>query len=126
MSWGCIVQFTVKEDNRSNKAAEPKVALTAHGQTLPAIPVPGSIAISAGGAQPTITAPTANALDVNLLATRTVINWDSFHVSGLDSVIRQDLLDSLVDYLSEGERTVLLSSHDLDEVERLLDEVAVP
>ena len=66
--------------------ASLSLALAAQGQTLPAIPVPGNIVISAGGAQPTITAPNANALDVNLLATRTVINWDSFHVSGADSV----------------------------------------
>ncbi len=45
--------------------------------------------------------------------------------SGLDSVIRQDLLDALVDYLGEGERTVLLSSHDLDEVERLTDTIGI-
>ncbi len=62
------------------------LVLSAQGQTLPAIPVPANIVVITGGAQPTITAPTANALDVNLLATRTVINWDSFHVSGLDKV----------------------------------------
>ena len=45
--------------------------------------------------------------------------------SGLDSVIRQDLLDALVDYLAEGGRTVLLSSHDLEEVERLTDTIGV-
>jgi ABC-2 type transport system ATP-binding protein len=45
--------------------------------------------------------------------------------SGLDSVIRQDLLDALVDFLADGEHTVLLSSHDLDEVERLTDTIGV-
>jgi ABC-2 type transport system ATP-binding protein len=45
--------------------------------------------------------------------------------SGLDSVIRQDLLDALVDFLAGGQRTVLLSSHDLDEVERLTDTIGV-
>lgn len=45
--------------------------------------------------------------------------------SGLDSVIRQDLLDALVDFLADGQRTVLLSSHDLDEVERLTDTIGV-
>lgn len=45
--------------------------------------------------------------------------------SGLDSVIRQDLLDALIEFLSDGERTVLLSSHDLEEVERLADTIGV-
>jgi ABC-2 type transport system ATP-binding protein len=45
--------------------------------------------------------------------------------SGLDSVIRQDLLDALVTFLSDGQRTVLLSSHDLEEVERLTDTIGV-
>jgi ABC-2 type transport system ATP-binding protein len=45
--------------------------------------------------------------------------------SGLDSVMRQDLLDALIDFLGEGERTVLLSSHDLGEVERLADTIGV-
>jgi ABC-2 type transport system ATP-binding protein len=45
--------------------------------------------------------------------------------SGLDSVIRQDLLDALITFLSEGQRTVLLSSHDLEEVERLTDTIGV-
>ncbi len=45
--------------------------------------------------------------------------------SGLDSVMRQDLLDALVEFLGEGERTVLLSSHDLGEVERLADTIGV-
>jgi ABC-2 type transport system ATP-binding protein len=45
--------------------------------------------------------------------------------SGLDSVIRQDLLDALVDFLGEGSRTVFLSSHDLEEVERLTDTIGV-
>jgi len=45
--------------------------------------------------------------------------------SGLDSVIRQDLLDALVTYLSDGQRAVLLSSHDLEEVERLTDTIGV-
>lgn len=45
--------------------------------------------------------------------------------SGLDSVMRQDLLDALIEFLGEGERTVLLSSHDLGEVERLADTIGV-
>ena len=61
-------------------------ALGAQAQTLPGIPVAGAIKFTTGGALPTITAPTANSLDVALNATRTVINWDSFHVSSLDTV----------------------------------------
>lgn len=45
--------------------------------------------------------------------------------SGLDAVIREDLLDALVDFLSEGQRTLLLSSHDMNEVERLADTIGV-
>lgn len=45
--------------------------------------------------------------------------------SGLDSVMRQDLLDALIGFLGEGGRTVLLSSHDLGEVERLADTIGV-
>jgi ABC-2 type transport system ATP-binding protein len=45
--------------------------------------------------------------------------------SGLDSVMRQDLLDALIEFLGEGERTVFLSSHDLGEVERLADTIGV-
>ena len=62
------------------------VVAAAQAQTLPAIPVPASITVATGGAQPVITAPTATSLDVSLAATRTVINWDSFHVSSGDSV----------------------------------------
>ncbi len=62
------------------------LAVAAHAQTLPAVPAAGSIAVTTGGTLPVITAPDANTLDVALQATRTVINWDSFHVSGADRV----------------------------------------
>ncbi|MES2705693.1 MAG: ABC transporter ATP-binding protein [Verrucomicrobiota bacterium] len=45
--------------------------------------------------------------------------------SGLDAVIREDLLDALVEFLSEGRRTLLLSSHDMNEVERLADTIGI-
>lgn len=45
--------------------------------------------------------------------------------SGLDAVIREDLLDALVEFLSEGHRTLLLSSHDMNEVERLADTIGI-
>ncbi|HLZ77442.1 hypothetical protein [Phenylobacterium sp.] len=61
-------------------------AVAAQAQTLPAIPAAAAIKFSTGGALPTITAPNANTLDVALNAPRTVINWDSFHVSAADAV----------------------------------------
>ncbi len=45
--------------------------------------------------------------------------------SGLDSAIRQDLLDALITFLGDGNRTVLLSSHDIEEVSRLADRIGV-
>ena len=45
--------------------------------------------------------------------------------SGLDSVIREDLLDALVTFLGDGTHTVFLSSHDLEEVSRLSDTLGV-
>jgi ABC-2 type transport system ATP-binding protein len=45
--------------------------------------------------------------------------------SGLDAVIREDLLDALVEFLGEGNRTLLLSSHDMNEVERLADTIGI-
>lgn len=45
--------------------------------------------------------------------------------SGLDAVIREDLLEALVEFLGEGPRTLLLSSHDMNEVERLADTIGI-
>jgi ABC-2 type transport system ATP-binding protein len=45
--------------------------------------------------------------------------------SGLDSAIRQDLLDAMITFLGDGNRTVLLSSHDIEEVSRLTDRIGV-
>ncbi len=58
------------------------------GPDLPGIPAVGDISFTAGGTNiaPVITAPDANTLDINLGATRTVINWSSFHVSSNDAV----------------------------------------
>ena len=44
--------------------------------------------------------------------------------SGLDPVVREDLIDGVLERAGEGQWSVLLSSHDLDEVERLVDDVA--
>jgi ABC-2 type transport system ATP-binding protein len=43
--------------------------------------------------------------------------------SGLDPVVREDLVHGVLQLAGEQQWTVLLSSHDLDEVERLVDEV---
>ncbi len=45
--------------------------------------------------------------------------------SGLDPAVREDLLDAIMDLTQQEEWTILLSSHDMDEVERLADQVAV-
>ncbi len=44
--------------------------------------------------------------------------------SGLDSMVRREFLESMVDVAAEG-RTVLLSSHQIHEVERVADRVAI-
>jgi ABC-2 type transport system ATP-binding protein len=45
--------------------------------------------------------------------------------SGLDVVVRQDILDAIVRTVVEDGRTVIFSSHLLDEVERMCDHVTV-
>jgi ABC-2 type transport system ATP-binding protein len=45
--------------------------------------------------------------------------------SGLDVVVRQDILDAIVRAVIEDGRTVIFSSHLLDEVERMCDHVTV-
>jgi hypothetical protein len=62
------------------------LAQPALAQTLPGIPSAANISVSTGGSQPLITAPTANDLDIDLNAPRTVINWASLHVSGADAM----------------------------------------
>ncbi len=44
---------------------------------------------------------------------------------GLDPVSRRALNETLVEFASAGDRTVLLSSHLIDDVERVADRVAV-
>jgi ABC-2 type transport system ATP-binding protein len=44
--------------------------------------------------------------------------------SGLDTMVRREFLESMVDIAAEG-RTVLLSSHQISEVERVADIVAI-
>jgi ABC-2 type transport system ATP-binding protein len=45
--------------------------------------------------------------------------------SGLDPVVRQDILDAIVRTVADDGRTVLFSSHLLDEVERMSDHVTM-
>lgn len=44
---------------------------------------------------------------------------------GLDPAVREDLLDAILDLTEQEDWTVLLSTHDMDEVERLADSIAV-
>jgi len=44
--------------------------------------------------------------------------------SGLDPIVKREVLGSLVDTITEEGRTVLLSSHQMEDVERLADRVA--
>jgi ABC-2 type transport system ATP-binding protein len=46
-------------------------------------------------------------------------------LSGLDPLMRDEFLDGVLQGLCDGERTVIFSSHQLDEVNRLSDSVAV-
>jgi len=45
--------------------------------------------------------------------------------SGLDAVVRQDILDAIVRTVADDGRTVIFSSHLLDEVERMSDHVTM-
>jgi len=45
--------------------------------------------------------------------------------SGLDPVSREDITHGLLESVRQGETTVLVSSHDIEEVERLADRVAL-
>lgn len=54
--------------------------------TLPGIPGAGSITVSSGGSQPTISFPDAITLQIELNAPRTVINWADLHLSSGDAM----------------------------------------
>jgi ABC-2 type transport system ATP-binding protein len=45
--------------------------------------------------------------------------------SGLDPVVRRDILGAIIRTIAEEGRTVLFSSHLLDEVERVADRIAI-
>lgn len=61
---------------------------------------------------------------VSALAFRPVVVLLDEPFSGLDPVVRDDLVHGVLELAGEERWTVLISSHDLDEVERLVDEVA--
>ena len=44
---------------------------------------------------------------------------------GLDTLVREEVLEALMEVTAQEEWTVLLSSHDVDEVERLCDDIAL-
>lgn len=46
-------------------------------------------------------------------------------MSGLDPIAREDFLDGVLEGICSGQQTVVFSSHQLDEVSRLADEVAI-
>ncbi len=45
--------------------------------------------------------------------------------SGLDTVARRDFLSNMLEFVCDGERTVLFSSHILSDIERIVDQVAI-
>ncbi len=45
--------------------------------------------------------------------------------AGLDVVIRREIIDDLIDYLPQGDRTVIVTSHLVHELERIVDRIAI-
>ena len=45
--------------------------------------------------------------------------------SGLDTIVREDLIDALLDLTEQERWTIVISSHDIDDIERLIDHVAI-
>ena len=45
--------------------------------------------------------------------------------ASLDPIVRQDFLDLLMDLIQDGERTILISSHILTDVEKVIDRVLI-
>ncbi len=45
--------------------------------------------------------------------------------SGLDPIVRQECIEGLIDWANEGERTLVVSSHDIDDVEPICDRVGI-
>jgi ABC-2 type transport system ATP-binding protein len=45
--------------------------------------------------------------------------------SGLDAVVREDLSRAILQFVHEEDWTILITSHDIDEIERLADHVAI-
>lgn len=45
--------------------------------------------------------------------------------TGLDPIVRQECIEGLIDWANEGERTLVISSHDIDDVEPICDRVGI-
>jgi ABC-2 type transport system ATP-binding protein len=45
--------------------------------------------------------------------------------SGLDPLVREEFLDGIIELTAQEKWTIFISSHDIDEVERLADQVAI-
>ena len=44
--------------------------------------------------------------------------------SGLDPIVRDDILDLLLDFIQDGNKSILISSHILSDLEKIADEIA--
>ncbi|MFA7078679.1 MAG: hypothetical protein WC147_09785 [Syntrophomonas sp.] len=44
-------------------------------------------------------------------------------MSGIDILTREDIIDAIIKDYREGEQTIIISTHEIAEVERLVDEV---
>lgn len=45
--------------------------------------------------------------------------------SGLDTLVREDLIDALLELTAQERWTIVISSHDIDDIERLVDHAAI-
>ncbi len=45
--------------------------------------------------------------------------------TGLDPIVRQECIEGLIDWANESDRTLIISSHDIDDVEPLCDHVGI-
>lgn len=46
-------------------------------------------------------------------------------LTGLDPIVRRECIEGLIDWANEGERTLVISSHDVDDVEPICDRVGI-
>ena len=45
--------------------------------------------------------------------------------TGLDPIVRQECIEGLIDWANEGDRTLVISSHDIDDIEPICDRVGI-